>query len=171
MKTVLLVGCFLAAFPLVSRSEDLAPMPVKATFLITGLHCAPCTRTVESSLPRVAGIRAVQVDWRSKNATIEFDEAQLSAGAIAQRIASTPHMMGRNMRYGGWLALHVDEIADKKRAEDAKAGLSKVPGVTQVVTYPEQSSVGIKFDGTGKLTTGELIKALEAAGFKAANLK
>jgi len=48
--------------------------------------------------------------------------------------------------------------------------LMKVPGVAQVAVYPAQSSVGVRFDGTGKATSNDLIQALDAAGLKAGNL-
>lgn len=166
------LACVLAVAPAISFADDPAPAPTtKATFLVTGLHCPPCTRTVQSSLQRTKGVRSVNVDWRTKNATIEFDETQLSAAGLAQRIAGTAHMMGGNMRYSGWLALHVDGMGDAKKAEDAKAALMKVPGVAQVAVYPAQNSVGIRFDAAGKATSGELIKALEVAGLTAGNLK
>lgn len=40
--------------------------PTQATFLITGLHYPPCTRTVEASLKRTRGIKSVTVDWRTQ---------------------------------------------------------------------------------------------------------
>lgn len=147
------------------------PSPTQATFLLTGLHCPPCTRTVEASLKRTKGIKSVSVDWRTHNAKIEFDESLLPAQSIAQLISSTPHMMGGGMQYGGWLALRADGVKDEKTAETAKAALLKVPGVIKVVVYPAQESVGVLFDAKGKATSAELVAALDEAGVKAKNLK
>src|SRR5262245_3500641 len=82
-----------------------AAEPTKATFLVTGLHCPPCTSTVQGSLSRVKGVQSVSVDWNTKNAKVVFDESVLPAQALAAAIEGTPHMMGGGMRYGGWLAL------------------------------------------------------------------
>jgi copper chaperone CopZ len=153
------------------ESKPAAVTPTKATFLITGLHCPPCTRTVEASLLRTKGVRSVSVDWRTHNAKVEFDEAQLPAQVLAQRIAGTAHMMGGGMRYGGWLALKTEGVKDEKTAESAKAALMKVPGVAKVVVYAAQESVGVLFDGTGKGTSTQLVESLQEAGIKAANLK
>lgn len=151
-------------------SEPDAPAPpVKATYLITGLHCPPCTRTVESSLRQVKGIRAVKVDWRTKNARIEFDETVLPAQKLAQLIASTPHMMGGNLHYGGWLALKVPGITDEASGQRAQEALSKVEGVKQVHAYTAQHSIGVMFAAEGELTSGQLIDALKEAGFEAEN--
>src|SRR5690349_20689817 len=118
------VGTFLA---IVARAEDAEPSidekaaVVKATYLITGLHCPPCTKTVESSLRQIAGVKSVTVDWKSKDARIEFDEAVLSAQKLGRLIADTPHMMGGNLHYDRWLAIKAPEIKDKASAEKAKA--------------------------------------------------
>lgn len=141
---------------------------VKATFLITGLHCPPCTTTVEQSLKSVKGVKSIKVDWKTKNAKVEFDEQQIGAQQLAGRIAATPHMMGSNMRYGGWLALRVPEIAGEGNAEKAKAALTNVAGVSKVNVYSQQKSVGVAFDAKGSVTTAQLIEALKESGLDAA---
>jgi copper chaperone CopZ len=151
------------------RSEE-RDKTVKATYLVTGLHCPPCTKTVESSLQHVKGIRSIKVDWKSKDARIEFDEALLPAQKVAQLIADTPHMMGRNMHYGGLLLLKVADIKNEGTAKPTQEALSKVTGVKRVVAYPAQHSVGIEFDTKGKLTSQELVDALADAGIKATTL-
>jgi copper chaperone CopZ len=142
----------------------------KATFLITGLHCPPCTRTVESSLGHVKGLRSIKVDWKTKNARIEFVEALLPAQRVSQLIAGTPHMMGSNMHYGGWLALKVPDLKDDATAKQVNEVLSKVKGVKQVATYPARHSVGVAFATKGDLTSAQLIDVLTEAGIKAENL-
>lgn len=153
------------------KAPETKASPTQATFLITGLHCPPCTRTVEASLKRTKGVKSVSVDWRTHNAKIEFDESLLPAQSLAQLISGTPHMMGGGMQYGGWLALKAEGVKDEKTAESAKVSLMKVPGVVKVVVYPAQESVGILFDAKGKATSAELVAALEEAGVKAKNLK
>lgn len=166
-----LIFSFASLIAVRAPGEEPAKKPTKATFLITGLHCPPCTRTVEASLKRTKGIKSVSVDWRTHNAKIEFDESQLPAQSLAQLISSTPHMMGRGMQYGGWLALKAEGVKDEKTAESAKTALMKIPGVVKVVVYPAQESVGVLFDAKGKATSAELVAALEEAGVKAKNLK
>ena len=167
----------LGASFLSAAAESMAVQPAdkqesqttKATYLITGLHCPPCTRTVESSLARIQGIRSAKVDWKTKMARIEFDEKVVPAQTLAQRIAATPHMMGGDMQYAGWLALKVPEAKDETAAKKAEEALTKLTGVKQVVTYPKQQSIGVQFDAKGKLTSETLIDALAAAGIKATN--
>lgn len=152
-------------------AEDAAvPQTVKATFLITGLHCPPCSKTVEQSLKSIKGVKSAKVDWATKNAKVEFDEQQIGAQQIASRIGSTAHMMGGNMQYGGWLALKVPDIGGEGNADKAKAALSKVKGVSTVAVYVPQKSVGVAFTTEGNVTSVQLVEALKASGLEASVL-
>lgn len=145
------------------------PSPTKATFLITGLHCPPCTKTLEASLSREKGVRSVQVDWKTKNARIEFDESVLPAQRLSQSIAATPHMMGARLQYGGWLSLKVPDLKDDASAAPAKAALEKLPDVKSVAVYPAQHAVAVQFKPGGKATSEQLLTVLGEAGIAATN--
>ena len=156
---------------LTEKKQEHKPAVVKTTFLITGLHCPACTKTVEQSLQGVKGVKSAKVNWNSKNAHIEFDEQVVSAQRLSSIIAGTPHMMGGEMKYGGWLALKVSSL----KADDApawnrlKETLGKVPGVKRVAVYQAQSSIGVEFVAKGDVKSQQLIAALAKAGFKASN--
>jgi copper ion binding protein len=145
------------------------PKLTQATFMVTGLHCQPCTKTVETSLGKVDGIRAVKVDWKTKTAHVEFDETSLPAQRVSQLIAGTPHMMGPSMKYGGWLALKAPAIKDEASGRTAEKALLAVKGVKTAKAYPEQHTVAVSFEPKGRLTTQELVAALKQAGFDAAS--
>ncbi|MBS0266225.1 MAG: cation transporter [Planctomycetes bacterium] len=152
-----------------SSQKETKPSFSNGKFLITGLHCPPCTSTVEGSLRKTKGVRAIKVDWQTKNALVEFDESVVSAQKIATLIAATPHMMGSGMKYGGWLALRIDGVDKDETAAKAKEVLGMVNGVAKVAVYPKQSSVGVGFTSEGNVTMKELLAALEKAGLKAAS--
>ncbi len=143
------------------------PKLSKSTFLITGLHCPPCTATVERSLKGIKGVRSAKVDWASKNARVEFDEAEITPQQLAGQIAATPHMMGAGMRYAGWLALKTPGIDAAGAGDKSKAALMAVKGVTAVTVYPQQQALGVAFAPQGKITTGELLTVLKEAGVEA----
>ena len=167
-----LVIAFLATLGIATAQEsaDKDRSSVTATFLINGLHCPPCTRTVEANLSRVKGVRTVRVDWRTKNAKVDFDESQVTAKRISEVIASTPHMMGGSLRYSGWLALRVEGVQEPRQAAAAKEALEGIKGVSKVVVYPAQQSVAVAFSGSDKLTTEQLLQALQDSGLEASNL-
>lgn len=150
----------------VSADQPTTDSSVRHTFLIQGLHCPPCVRTVETSLGKTKGVHEIKVDWSSKNAKITFDERLISAQQVAQAIAHTPHMMGRNMRYEASLALKVSGLKEDQ-AEQVKTVLGRVPGVVASYVYLQQQAVGVRFQNAGKLTSTELITALNTAGFTA----
>lgn len=168
--------CFAAvgivALSPISYAQDPKPLgPVevtRATYLVTGLHCAPCAATVEGSLKKVKGVKSIRVDFQGKYATIEFDETVISAQEVARSLSGTPHMMGKDMRYGGIFVLSVPGLKDETAGKKATAALSKVEGVAKVTLYPQQQAVGVEFADAGKVTSKQLIEALEPAGLKGA---
>jgi copper chaperone CopZ len=165
LSMVIVAISFAGSLSHADDASTAAPI-VKATYSISGLHCPPCTRTVETSLKKVKGVRAVKVDWNTKTAKIEFDEGVLPAQQLAGAIAKTPHMMGGGMQYGGRLALKVPELKDDAAAAAVKDALAKVPGVKTVATYPKQKTVSVQFTNNGAATSGQLIAALDSAGLK-----
>lgn len=160
-------GVLFAGTALLMTAPAIADDGVKQTFVVQGLHCPPCTNTVESALKRTKGIEAVKVDWNSKNAWITYDEKVISAQQVAGAVAATPHMMGRGMHYQASLALKVPELKNEVAAEKAKAALGAVPGVAAVYAYPQQQSVVVRFQPSGKLTSADLIAALKKVDFEA----
>ena len=111
-------------------------------------------------------MKSIKVDFKNKSATAEFDESVLSAQEVARAMLGTPHMMGRDMEYGGILLLSVDGLKDEAAGKKASAALSKVEGIAKVTPYPKHQAVGVEFTGKGKVTTKQLIDALDAAGLK-----
>jgi copper chaperone CopZ len=152
-----------------ATAQEPAKTSTKATYLITGLHCPPCTRTVEGSLGRIKGVKSVSVNWNTKNAKIEFDESVLPAQALAAAVEGMPHMMGGGMRYGGWLALKVPIITDDASGAKVKEALSKIEGVKSVAVYPKQHSAAVLFGGKGSLSSNQMIEALAKENIEASN--
>lgn len=74
-------------------------------------------------------MQSVAVDWKGKHARVVYDEKILPASRLAGLIAATPHMMGGNMHYGGWLSLRVPSVQDEAGSKSAKETLSNVKGV------------------------------------------
>jgi copper chaperone CopZ len=146
-------------------AADKPTTATKATFSISGLHCPPCTRTVESSLRKQKGVRAVKVDWATKSAKIEFDEVQ----QLAAVVAATPHMMGGRLSYGSWLALNVPGIKDDASANMAEMAVHDIKGVTGVGASATRHTLSVQFAKDGSVSSQQLIDALEGAGFKASN--
>ncbi len=172
MTKIFLASTILLSLVALIRAADPAKSDAKttsATYLITGLHCPPCTSTVERSLSKAPGIQSIKVDWNTKNAKVEFDESTVPAQKVAQLIASTPHMMGPSMHYDSWLALKAADVKDDATAKAAKEALGKVAGVKKAEAFPAQHIIEIQFASDGTATSAQLIEALESAGIHAEN--
>ncbi len=59
---------------------------------IENMTCAACPIAVRTAMERVPGVKDVKVDLESKTATVLFDDAQATAGEIAEasRLAGFP---------------------------------------------------------------------------------
>ncbi len=169
VSMLLIAGFVSSAFAKekIQRSSD-DQEPVKATYLITGLHCAACTQTIETSLRKAKGIRPINVDWKTKKARIEFDERLVPAQEVARLVADTPHFMGSEMHYGAWLMLKVAAIKDDATAKQIKAAVSRAAGVHHVIAYPAERTIAVQFPAKGEWTTKHLIDALRKVGVEAA---
>ncbi len=157
--------------PTGNNPKDDTQSTFKAKLLITGLHCKPCTKTVEGSLLKIKGVKSAKVDWDTKNAIVEFDEKEMPLQKLLQRIVDTPHMMGGTLKYGAWIALKVDEADKKDDAwwESLKKSIGKLEGVKQVTIYKAQSSIGVQLEPKGEITSKELIAKMTETGFKFSN--
>ena len=78
-----------------------------------------------------------------------------------------PHAMGKDMKYGGYLLLSLPDAKDKAMQKKATSTLEKVEGVAKAVYYPQTKFVAIQFADKGKVTSKQLLKALEDEGLKA----
>ena len=138
----------------------------KAVYWVPNQHCLECATALERSLKKVGGIKSTTVNFSNKLATVEFDETLISAQEVSVAMFQAPHAMGANMKYGGFLMLSVPDAKDKAKQTKATTALGKVEGVAKAVYYPQTKAVAVQFGDKGKVTSTELIKALEAAGMK-----
>jgi copper chaperone CopZ len=165
MKTLLSIAILaVLEFNASDAHADSQGTATTATYVVAGLHCPPCTRTVESSLGRTKGIKSAKVDWVAKSAKVEFDENIITAAQVADTLARTPHMMGGGMKYSGTLALSVPAIQDQETGKAATGALEKLPGVAKVTAFPASHTLTVQFKDRAKLTSAQLIEALNQIG-------
>jgi len=53
------------------------------TFNVEKMTCATCPITVKKAMSKVTGVSSVDVDYKTKTATVKFDPKRTNAGAIA----------------------------------------------------------------------------------------
>lgn len=118
-------------------------------------------------MKKVGGIKSVTVSFPTKWATVEFDEGVISAQEVSRAAFQAPHMMGKDMKYSTYLLLTLSDAKDKAAQKKATTTLEKVEGVSKAVYYPQTKFVAIQFADKGKVTSTQLLKALDDAGVKA----
>ena len=148
-------------------SKKESPKITTAMFWVPNQHCPDCASTLEGSLKKVSGIKAATVSFPTKWATIEFDESVISAQEISRAMFQAPHAMGKDMKYGGFLLLSLSDAKDTATIKKATSALEKVEGVAKAAYYSQTKFVAIQFADKGKVTSTQLLKALEDAGLKA----
>jgi mercuric ion binding protein len=80
MKTTLFaLGLTLASFAFNAVAAERT-----VTLAIDNMSCVTCPITVKAAIKRVPGVRAVQVDYKTKQATVTFDDTRTSAKALAK---------------------------------------------------------------------------------------
>lgn len=109
-------------------------------------------------------VKSAQVNFQTKQAVVEFDESRITASEIAQEVAATPHMMGKDMQYGGALQLKADRLTSRD-ASALQGALKKVQGVSRVTTDTRSQTVGVEFAPKSEVTTADLIDAGKRAGY------
>lgn len=55
----------------------------RASFAVGNMTCATCPITVKKAMSAVHGVRSVNIDFKSKTATVEFDPKATNSAAIA----------------------------------------------------------------------------------------
>lgn len=58
------------------------------TFTVDNMTCALCPVTVKRAMEGVDGVRAVEIDFEARTATVVFDTAATTADAIAAASAN-----------------------------------------------------------------------------------
>lgn len=67
-----------------SAAEVESPAALEtAEFAIENMTCATCPLTVRKAMERVSGVHSVEVDYKTKTATVEYDPALATTADIA----------------------------------------------------------------------------------------
>ncbi|WP_235831840.1 heavy-metal-associated domain-containing protein [Paenimyroides viscosum] len=68
-------------------SDGISGVMQKATFQVEGMACAVgCAKVIEGKLAKMDGIKSAEVDFDTKTATVEFDDAKQNTDAIKKMV-------------------------------------------------------------------------------------
>lgn len=57
-----------------------------AVIRIEGMHCHRCEQTIQKSIRRLPGVREVEVDFPTSQASVLFDPEQVTVGELMQAV-------------------------------------------------------------------------------------
>ena len=76
---------------------------ITATYTVDGMMCnKSCPMKVKQSLNDVDGVQMCQVDFKSKTATVTFDDKKISRDEIAKTIAKKTHFKVKDSEKKTW---------------------------------------------------------------------
>lgn len=68
-------------------SAEISGTMQKATFQVEGMSCAVgCAKVIEGKLAKMDGMKSAKVDFDTKTATVEFDDAKQNTDAIKKMV-------------------------------------------------------------------------------------
>jgi copper chaperone CopZ len=60
---------------------------VKAKYLIEGMSCSGCERTVQNVISKIKGVTTAKVDLASASATVEYDPSLVTLDNIREAVS------------------------------------------------------------------------------------
>lgn len=80
MKTILLSLVLMLIIP----SDPALAATRTVTLAVQNMTCAVCPITVKKALEQVSGVQKVDIDYEGKTATVEFDDAAVTAEQLSE---------------------------------------------------------------------------------------
>ncbi|OGF62224.1 hypothetical protein A2926_00215 [Candidatus Giovannonibacteria bacterium RIFCSPLOWO2_01_FULL_44_40] len=60
---------------------------IKKKYNVEGMHCGACATGIQMYLSNTDGVKNVSVDYNSKKAEVEYDDAKISDEGIAKAVS------------------------------------------------------------------------------------
>jgi len=59
---------------------------IKKKYDVGGMHCGACATGIQMYLSNTDGIKSVSVDYNSKKAEVEYDDAKINDEGVAKNV-------------------------------------------------------------------------------------
>jgi Cd2+/Zn2+-exporting ATPase len=129
------------------------------------MDCPSCAGKVESSVRELAGIQAVDPQITTGRLTVEYDEAETDADAIAERVEAAGYTVADDG--GETLRFSVPEMDCASCAGKVESALEGVDGLRAVESHPTTGTAVVTYDRNAA-TEGDIVAAIEGAGYEVA---
>lgn len=115
----------------------------KQIYSVQGMHCASCAGIIEKTLKKTEGIHAVQVNYGTETATVEFDDAKTSFAEFAKRISP----LGYSLRVRESSAPSSDSNSSRQPVSESKKEKLNELAVMKRLVLSSLPLVGISLVG------------------------
>lgn len=128
------------------------------TVKIEGMTCAACATRIEKGLIRMDGVVKANVNLAAEQATVEYDEGQLSLQQVAEKIEKLGYKVPAET-----LDVDIEGMTCAACATRIEKGLKRLPGVDSANVNLAAESARITFIG---LRPEDILCKLEQLGYK-----
>jgi len=136
---------------------------LKDTYNIEGMTCASCVQAVEKSVGKLNGVDDVSVNLATEKMDVSYDSTILAGSDIEGAVEDAGYKALKN------IASQTFEIEGMTCASCVQAiekSVSKVDGIQEVSVNLATEKMDVSYDEDA-VTTGNIIKAVQDAGYQA----
>ncbi|CAG8454161.1 7567_t:CDS:2, partial [Ambispora gerdemannii] len=113
---------------------------VKAKIELSGLSCSSCVRSIEQNLEKLPGVLKIHVNLLMSNATLEFDQTQITLDRITQTI-----------RDAGYKVEHVNIVITQQQDPSLSKSLSNFDNVLSVAKKASDDTMVEDYNNNDKI--------------------
>jgi len=136
----------------------------KVTLKVEGIKISCCAEKVQSALQKVPEVKTVEVSLERKEAVVEFEKGKVTLAQLIEAVKEAGYQASLASEK---TVLKVEGMSTACCATEVEEALLKVEGVKKVLTCCHKRGIAVVEIDSDQVTTEQLIKAVEKAGFKA----
>jgi Cu+-exporting ATPase len=134
-------------------------------FLISGMTCASCVRTIETSLSKLDGVEKASVNLMTEEAEVVFDQNLVNSQKIIDRIDSVGYK-GEEKSESTKLDLDITGMTCASCVRTIENSIKKVEGVNLATVNLTTEKAHVEYDSS-HVSTRTIIDAVEKVGYGA----
>ncbi|SEK57323.1 Cu+-exporting ATPase [Carnobacterium iners] len=133
------------------------------TFSIEGMTCASCAQTIEKSINKLPGVKAVTVNLATEKMTVQFDELSLTESDIQKSVASAGYKAVSNIRKK---TFNIEGMTCASCAQTIEKETQKLPGMEVSAVNLATEKMIVQYNPT-ILNVSDITKTVANAGYEA----
>ncbi len=133
------------------------------TFSIEGMTCASCAQTIEKSINKLPGVKAVTVNLATEKMTVQFDELSLTESDIQKSVASAGYKAVSNIQKK---TFNIEGMTCASCAQTIEKETQKLPGMEVSAVNLATEKMTVQYNPT-ILNVSDITKTVANAGYEA----